>query len=105
MQRLEGLAVEWYVALHESNVPKFCSVLQFMHALWAQFDDSALVENACADLRQLCQGYLAKFHTPIVKLRDWPESMKVDNYWNGLNTVIMTRVLELANPDTLVGWI
>lgn len=36
---------------------------------------------------------------------DYYWKMKVDYYWNGLNTEIMTRVLELANPDTLVEWI
>lgn len=49
--------------------------------------------------------YSAKFCALVAKLRDWPESMKMDYYRDGLNVDIMTKVLELDNPDTLVGWI
>lgn len=69
------------------------------------------MKNTCTDLKQLCRGsmsvkeYLATFRSLAAKLHDWPESLVVDYYCDGLNTEIMSKVIEQANPDTLVGWL
>lgn len=51
------------------------------------------------------RDYSLKFCTLVAKLQDWPETMKVDYYRNGLNPDIMIKVLERADPPTLVDWI
>lgn len=49
--------------------------------------------------------YSAAFWSLAAKFPDWPESLLVDYYWDGLNLEILSKAIEHANPQTLVGWI
>lgn len=58
------------------------------------------MENAHTNLNQLSQGlmvvkeYSAMFRSLTAKLHDWPESLIMDYYCDGLNTYIMSKVIE-----------
>lgn len=99
------------MGLHEANAFELHSVRQFILSLRTQFEDPAIMDTAQAEIHQLHQGtmpvreYSLKFCTLVVRLHGWPETMMVDYYRNGLNPDIMAKVLEQADPPTLVEWI
>lgn len=59
--------------------------------LRVQFEDTIWIENAHNDLRQLSKQsmYLKEYSAKFQVLVDWPESMKVDYFCNGLNAQIL----------------
>lgn len=108
-ERSEGQAAEWYAELYATDAPELRSISRFFGALCTRFGDPHLVENARTDLKQLRQGsmsvreYSATFCSLASKLPDWPESLLVDYFREGLNLDILgkTRTRQSSNLDWL----
>lgn len=87
------------------------SLAPFFQSMEIQFGGPTLVENARTDLKNLRQGamsvkdYSAKFHTIATNLADWPDSLLVEYYRNGLNVDLQCKAIDYLNPQILVEWI
>lgn len=95
------------MSLHYIDGPKLRSVQQCVRAPRVQFEDPMLIENARNDLCQLHQGlmiikeYSAKFRILVVKVTNWPESMKIKYFCNGLKAEIVAKAPSLRPAN---GW-
>lgn len=105
---LEGQAANWYMDLYHLNAPELQSIDLFFLAFRTRFGDLSLKENTRINLKQLKQGtmtaceYSAAFRTLAGKLPEWPKSLLMDYYCEGLNIEIMGKAIEHANPQSLV---
>lgn len=108
---LNGAARTWYVNLYKTGAPEMYSLATFFQLLEVPFRGPALVENARTDLRNLKQGtmtvkeYSAKFCTIATNLADWPDSLLVEYYRDGLSVELQCKAIDYSSPQTLVEWI